>query len=130
MQHPVCGELSSEDGTRRPSDMACLDREHIIARVLLASHEQPKLLHAFSSKSGLVFSLGNLSSTCAITILLKEFFLATLSLPFKPFDDIDGATKVTIRLGLLLCGLAALHGSEQSRMPRKRFGQRRVRPPG
>lgn len=92
---------------------ALLDRYDIIALVLFASHEKPKLLHAFGTTSRLRFPLRDLAASSSIAVLLKELFLAALSLALKAFDNINGATKMAVRFVLVLGVLATSHGREE-----------------
>lgn len=93
--------------------MWCLDRQHIVARVFFACHEQTKLLHTLSSAAGLRLSLGDLAASSFVAVFLIELVLAPLALLLKTFDNVNRTTDVDlIVLSLRRTGrLEADHGS-------------------
>lgn len=64
--------------------------------VLFASHEKPEFSHALSATSRNGLALGNLTSACAIAVLLVKLFFASLTLALQSLDDVDSSTDVSV----------------------------------
>ncbi|TFA99399.1 hypothetical protein CCMA1212_008862 [Trichoderma ghanense] len=73
-----------------------MTREHVVARVLLAGHEQPKLPHAFSAGARERLALRDLPAPGAIAVLLEELLLAAKALLLEALDDVDGGADVHV----------------------------------
>lgn len=99
-----------------------LDGEHVVAVVLLARHEQTKLLHALGAPSRLRLPLGDLSSPRPVAVLLVELLLPSLPLPLEALDNVDGPSDVHVIIVAILDAPILSHLRKQRGWARQGLG--------
>lgn len=81
--------------------------------VLFASHKKAEFSHAFSATSRNGLTLGDLTSACAVAVLLVKLFFASLTLALQSLDNVDSSTDVSVVIDVEpLSGLSLVaHGA-------------------